>query len=987
MWQRLLWAVVCGVSLAGSSIEAQAQPPGQARVGRPQAPGARRDSTGQDSVRTLSKERKVFEWATPDSIMRELLDRAGYKKVQYQGDTVQFDALTRILTLHGKPSGVQRDETMLVGDSVVYNDSTKKVVALGDSVLLRDPTQADADDFIANGRIEYDLTSRQGLTGAFSTSVTSGQRLYLSARSSALVTDSVFAGRHIVYAKNGSFTYCDHTEPHFHFTTGEMKFISQNVMVARPGVLYIGEVPVFWIPFFFQDIRSGRRSGLLTPNFGMAELFRNSPSYRRSVQNIGYFVAINDYMNFETSFDWRSGARSSDADPGFIRGNAELRYKWLDRFANGEFAASYMGLRNGTTNTSYTWNHNQDFSRTTRLTARLNWVQNTMVQRATTVNPVAANATIRSQLNYQTKIGPAQINVGGSRVQYPGRTQVDMEFPSLNVTTGSLEAGPATWTPSLRLAMSGQSRIDQGLQFPFVYNARADGGIDSTRFNAGRRNTQFQFDTPIKLWDFQWQNSFTMNERFNDFPEQREVIGVNDTTQRSTRVFAKTFETNVDWQTSFNLPRFFQGTWNISPSITLANVENAAGLFTRTERSGGRWVQQSKRLNYSVSSSPTLYAMLPGVGPIARFRHSITPSITYSYSPQASVSDEFLQAMGRTRVGYVGALAQNRVGINLATNLEAKLRPPSDSVDQGDGAGRKIKLLSLNFSSITYDFVRADTLGNGIADRTFTIGGRTDLLPGFDFRASYDLFQGDIATDSATFDPYRTDFGVTFSLDSKSGLVALVGRLFGRKASLASDSLTQASRQNTNNQMVDRQSRNMNAAGGGTMRGMQQALPSGQGWNLNIQYNAARQRPVRGGLQIVNNPETLCQGQKQYGVLAYDLCVQNAQSAPPTGANSGQSAIGAPVFIQPPTQNVNATMSFNITQNWAAQWTTQYDAVRSRFSSQQIGLQRAMHDWNAVFSFSQTNSGSFAFNFFIALKAQPELKFNYDRQTYRSTNY
>jgi lipopolysaccharide assembly outer membrane protein LptD (OstA) len=981
-------AVVAGVSAGVPLGHAMAQPRpiGQPPVRPPQA-GIRRDSAAADSLRGLSKDRKVFEWATPDSTMRLLLDKVGYKKVQYQGDTVQFNAQTRILTLKGKPSGVQRDETMLVGDSITYDDSTKKVIALGDSVLLRDPTQADADDFIANGRIEYDLNSRQGLTGAFSTSVTSGQRLYLSAQRSALVSDTVVAGRHIVFAKNGSFTYCDHTEPHFHFTTGEMKFISQNVMVARPGVLYIGEVPVFWIPFFFQDIRSGRRSGLLTPNFGMAELFRNSPSYRRSVQNIGYFLAINDFMNFETSFDWRSGARSSDTDPGFIRGNAELRYKWLDRFVTGEFASSYMGLRNGTTNTSYTWNHNQDFSRDTRLTARLNWVQNTMIQRATTVNPVAANATIRSQLNYQTKIGPAQINVGGSRVQYPGRTQVDMDFPSLNVTTGSLEAGPATWTPSMRLAISGQSRIDQGLQFPFVYNARPGGGIDSARFNASRRNTQMQFDTPIKLWDFQWQNSFTLNEQFRDFPEQREIVGVRDTSQRVTRIFAKTFETNVDWQTSFNLPRFFQGSWNVSPSVTLANVENGAGMFMRTERSGGKWVQQSKRLNYTVSASPTLYAMLPGIGPISRLRHSITPGISYSYSPEASVSDEFLQAMGRSRVGYVGALKQNRVGLSLATNLEAKLRPPADSVDAGDGAGRKIKLLSLNFSTLSYDFVRADTLGNGIAERTFTIGGRTDLLPGFDFRAGYDLFQGDMASDTATFDPFRTDFGVTFSLDGKSGLVALVGRLFGRKASLETDSTTSANRQNANDLNVDRQSRNMNAAGGGNMRGMQMALPTGQGWNLNIQYNAARQRRPRGGTQILNNPEQLCESQRPFGVLAYDLCIQNAQSSPPTGSNSGQSAIGAPVFLQPPTQNVNATMSFNITENWAAQWTTQYDVVRSRFSSQQIGLQRAMHDWNAVFAFSQTPSGTFAFNFFIALKAQPELKFNYDRQTYRSNNF
>lgn len=985
-------AAVCLMLLFSPALSAQVMPP---VVGTPVLPGQsgarsqdpRQRGDGGDSTRTLSKDRKVFDWENPDSTMRELLDLEGYRKVRYQGDTVRFDAQSRILTLVGKPSGVQRDETMLVGDTVIYNDSTRIVVARGDTVLLRDPTQADADDFIANGEIEYDLVTRQGLTGAFSTSVTSGQRLYLSAKRSVIVSDTLVSGRHIVYASNGSFTYCDHAEPHFHFTTGEMKFISQNVMVARPGVLYIGNVPVFWIPFFFQDVRSGRRSGLLTPNFGMAELFRNSPSYRRSVQNIGYFVAINDYMNFETSFDWRSGARSSQSDPGFIRGNAELRYKWLDRFANGEFAASYMGLRNGTTNTSYTWNHNQDFSRNTRLTARLNWVQNTMVQRATTVNPVAANATIRSQLNYQTKVGPAQISIGGSRVQYPGRTQVDMEFPTLNVSTGSLEAGPATWTPALKLAISGQSRMDQGLQFPFVYNVGANGGLDSSRFNASRRSMQFQFDTPVKLWDFQWQNSITVRDEYRGFPEQREIIGVRDTSQRITRVFARTFDTNVDWQTSFNLPRFFQGTWNISPSITLSNVESGAGLFLRTERSGGRWVQQSKRLNYTVSSSPTLYAMLPGIGPIARFRHSITPGISYSFSPAATVSDDFLQAMGRTRIGYIGALKQNRIGLSLATNLEAKLKVPADSLGADENSGRKIKLVSLNFSSLSYDFVRADTLGNGIADRSFSVNGRTDLLPGFDFRLSYDLFQGDLASDTAKFDPYRTDFGVTFSLDGKSGLVALLGRLLGMRASLATDSLTEKNRQSANAQLVDQQSRNMNAAGGGTMRGMQMALPSGRGWSLSVQYNAARQRPPRGGTQVLNNPESLCEGQRVNGVLAYDMCIQNAINSPPTGLNSGQSAIGAPYFLQPPVQNLSATMSFNITPNWAAQWMTQYDVERARFSGQQLGLQRAMHDWNAVFSFSQTPSGNFAFNFFVALKAQPELKFNYDRQTYRSSNY
>lgn len=979
-WWRAGMALLAGMCVTVGSAEAQ-----RTSGGAVPPAGAGQPPAGQDSTRALSKDLRKIEWPAPDSAMRALLDKEGYRKVQYQGDTVKFNATSRLLILKGKPSAVQRDETLLAGDSIQYNDSTKKVVATGDTVLLRDPNAQNTDDFVANGQIEYDLETRQGTTGSFSTSVVSGQRLFLSAKQSTILSDTLVSGRHIVFAKNGSFTYCDHEEPHFHFTTRDMKFVSQNVMVARPGVLYIGEVPVFWIPFFFQDVRSGRRSGMLTPNFGVAELFRNSPSYRRSVQNIGYFFAINDYMNAEASMDWRSGARSSDIDPGFLRTNADVRYRWINRFITGELAASYMSLRNGTTNTSYTWNHNQDFSKTTKLTARLNWVQNTQIQRNTTVNPMAANATIRSQLNYQTKVGPASINVGGSRVQYPGRRQVDSDFPQLNVTTGTLEAGPVSWTPSLRLAISGSSRIDQGLQFPFVYNGRDGGGVDSALFDASRRNLQFGFETPIKIGDFQWQNSFSLTEQFRDYPEQREIIGVRDTSVRSIRVFARTFETNLDWTTSFNLKRFFQGTWNVSPSVNVANVD-AGGLFVRTERSGGKWVSQSKRLSYAVSAAPTLYAMLPGLGPVSRLRHSITPSLSYSYSPAASVSDEYLSAIGRTRVGYLGALAQNRVSLNLSTNLEAKLRAPTDSEPE---TAKKIKLLSLNFSPLTWDFVRADSTGNGFTDKIFAISGRTDLLPGLDFRTSYDLFQGDPASDTATFSPYRTDMGVTFSLNKQSAIFGFLGRLLGKNVEVAADSAALNPRQSASQENVTRQTRQMNAAGGGAMRGMQMALPSsGQGWNLNLQYNAARQRPPRGnGLVIDVDPVRLCEPFRAQGIAAFERCFLNAQTSPPTGVGTGQSAIGAPFVRQPPVQSVNASMSFGITPNWSAQWTTQYDVERARFASQQIGLQRQLHDWNAVFSFSQTPSGNFAFNFFIALKAQPDLKFNYDRQTYRSSNF
>jgi hypothetical protein len=41
-----------------------------------------------------------------------------------------------------------------------------------------------------------------------------------------------------------------------------------------------------------------------------------------------------------------------------------------------------------------------------------------------------------------------------------------------------------------------------------------------------------------------------------------------------------------------------------------------------------------------------------------------------------------------------------------------------------------------------------------------------------------------------------------------------------------------------------------------------------------------------------------------------------------------------------------------------------------------VTLQSELHDWRSIF----------AFNFFIALNAQPDLKFNFDRQTYRQSS-
>src|SRR6185503_17147820 len=88
-----------------------------------------------------------------------------------------------------------------------------------------------------------------------------------------------------IYAGSSDMTSCDLPAPHYHFSARQMKWISKSVLVARPVVLYVADVPVLWLPFLFQDVRPGRRSGILVPQFGLNDLVRPARSYNRQVTN------------------------------------------------------------------------------------------------------------------------------------------------------------------------------------------------------------------------------------------------------------------------------------------------------------------------------------------------------------------------------------------------------------------------------------------------------------------------------------------------------------------------------------------------------------------------------------------------------------------------------------------------------------------------------------------------------------------------------
>jgi hypothetical protein len=86
--------------------------------------------------------------------------------------------------------------------------------------------------------------------------------------------------------------------------------------------------------------------------------------------------------------------------------------------------------------------------------------------------------------------------------------------------------------------------------------------------------------------------------------------------------------------------------------------------------------------------------------------------------------------------------------------------------------------------------------------------------------------------------------------------------------------------------------------------------------------------------------------------------------------------------LAPGRQIINLGMSFQPTPKWTASWQTDFDFATQRFGRHLLQLNRDLRRWQASFSFVKSPNGNFSFNFSISLRDQPDIKFDYDQQTY-----
>jgi lipopolysaccharide assembly outer membrane protein LptD (OstA) len=245
------------------------------------APGQSLDSATARRLGIPTAPSRTF--ASPDSVTQELLNRPGYRATRYRSDSATVFVHDQRVRLEGQAL-TEREGAMLEADTITYLRESCILDAVGEPHLF------DRGQVLVGTGIRYDTCVRRGMVESALTNFTEGSTVWFLRGNVAQDSSSKR-----IYAGSSEMTSCDLPTPHDHFAAREVKWISRTQLVARPVTLYVRDVPILWLPFIFQDLRPGRHSGILIPQFGINDLVRPTRSYNRQVTNIGYYWAPNDY--------------------------------------------------------------------------------------------------------------------------------------------------------------------------------------------------------------------------------------------------------------------------------------------------------------------------------------------------------------------------------------------------------------------------------------------------------------------------------------------------------------------------------------------------------------------------------------------------------------------------------------------------------------------------------------------------------------------
>lgn len=579
--------------------------------------------SAKDYMRLSRKEGKMYLYNKASIIYGDISLEAGLIILNNEKNEVYAYGITDTLGNYIQTPIFKQAQRVVKPDSIRFNFDTKKALVYG--------AKTQEGEF----KVQAAVTKRQN--------------------------DSVS------FMRDVRFTTAENVETaEYYFFARKIKFVPGEKIVTGLVNMYLADVPTpIGLPFGYFPLTSKRTSGFIIPSYG------DSRNRGFSLQNGGYYFAINDYLDLTVLGDYYTNGSYGLR----FASNYALRYKFSGNvgFRYEKILTSEPGFPDYSESSIYNirWSHRQasKANPTSRFAASVNLGSSKYYRRSANQSTASnfLNNTLSSSVSYsKTFPGEPQINFSltATHSQNTNTREINMTLPTLQASMSRI------------YPFKPKTGVKKGIieNINFQYSLQAQ-----NRFNT----TDSLFFKPEMFESavFGAQHSIPINTNFKLFNYLSVSAG---TSYRETWVF-KTFEK------SYN------------PQLQEVVVDTVHGF------------EAYRTYNFHSSIGTTIYGLFTfgKDSKIKAIRHVMRPSISYNINPAfdqyydqyivpgfAGMEDKLVSysKFQGTLYGAPGNRFSSSIGFSLSNNFEAKVRAKDSTGAEIEP--KKITLLSnLNLST------------------------------------------------------------------------------------------------------------------------------------------------------------------------------------------------------------------------------------------------------------------------------------------------
>ncbi|HOW35766.1 MAG TPA: LPS assembly protein LptD [Candidatus Omnitrophota bacterium] len=275
----------------------------------------------------------VAQMEMPDLSKTDLeSDSAG--PVELNGDQMEFVRESNTVIAKGHVV-ITRGKTKLTCDRVEFSRDSKTAIAEG-NVILSSPQGR-----IAGEALTFDFGKMQG---SFAGAKINFSPYYGAGKSVAKIADN-----HI-QMKEGYMTTCDLDKPHFKMHTKKIDIYPKDKVVANNVKMFVGKVPVIYIPKYTQRLDDKRPRVIYTPGYDKewgAFLLTQWRYYLTENVKGTIHLDYRDRKGFAPGLDLKY--ETPKMGEGIVRLyymnelNVQRKYFWEDKEGKTRYAERYKG--------------------------------------------------------------------------------------------------------------------------------------------------------------------------------------------------------------------------------------------------------------------------------------------------------------------------------------------------------------------------------------------------------------------------------------------------------------------------------------------------------------------------------------------------------------------------------------------------------------------------------------------------------------------